>query len=203
MIYFDDLLQAQDFGKAVNNIAGDFRKRFAFPDIHQLGLVVPDVEKAAEDLEKQGIGPFFIAKGKVKVWEERGVKKGFSGKMGLVHYKGFEVELLEPGTGSDFYASCVDPGGRPVVQHLGFLVGDVDIWSSMLTQAGTRVYVKGDMGVFPVRTRFAYMDSVKDAGIILEFITWSVFGIAFEPPALVYRGLASLEKGLGVKSISL
>jgi hypothetical protein len=203
VIYFDKLLQAEDFGTAVNEIGKDFRTRFAFPPVHQLGLVVPDVERAADDLENQGVGPFFIAQGKVKIWEERGARKSFSGKMGLTHYKGFEIELLESGVGSEFYASCMDAGGRPIVQHLGFLVNDVDVWASILSQAGSAVYVKGDMGVFPVRTRFAYMDTIKDSGIILEFITWSIFGIVFQPPALIYRLLAGIEKRFGVRSISL
>jgi hypothetical protein len=203
MIYFDELLQANDFTGAVDRIGRDFRNRFTFPPVYQLGLVVPDVEHAADDLEKQGIGPFFIAKGEVRSWEERGAKKGFSGKMGLIHYRGFEIELLEPGSGSEFYSSFVDPGGRPVIQHLGFLVKDVNGWAALLSRAAVAVWVRGELGVFPVRTRFAYMDTVKETGLIMEFIAWSIFGIVFRPPSIVYRGLAGLEKFLGKKSISL
>jgi len=47
------------------------------------------------------------------------------------------------------------------------------------------------------------MDTVKESGIIMEFINWSVFGITFQPPMLLYRGLAGLEKRTGVRSISL
>ncbi|HHO76172.1 MAG TPA: hypothetical protein ENN05_07055 [Deltaproteobacteria bacterium] len=203
MIFFDELLQAQDFRGAVDEIGRDFRARFALPAIHQLGLVVEDVEKSADELESKGLGPFFIVNGSVDVWQELGDEKGFSGKMGLACYKGYEIELLEPGEGSDFYRQCVDAGGRPVVQHLGFLVNDVDIWASILSQAGWPVWVKGDMGVWPVRTRFAYMDTVKDSGIIMEFINWRVLGVTFQPPMLLYRGLAGLEKRLGIRSISL
>ncbi len=203
MIFFDDLLQAQNFRGAVDEIGRDFRARFALPAIHQLGLVVPDVGTAADELENKGIGPFFIVNGSVDMWQERGEEKGFSGKIGLARYQGYEIELLEPGKGSDFYRQCVDAGGRPVVQHLGFLVNDVDIWASLLSQAGCPVWVKGDMGVWPVRTRFAYMDTVQHSDIIMEFINWSILGIAFQPPSLLYRGLADLEKRMGIRSISL
>ena len=203
MIFFDELLQAQDFRAAVDEIGRDFRVRFALPEIHQLGLVVADVEKAADELEAKGLGPFFIVDGNVDIWQERGDEKTFSGKMGLAHYQGYEIELLEPGNGSDFYRQCVDAGGRPVVQHMGFLVNDVDIWSSVLSQSGCPVWIKGDMGVWPVRTRFAYMDTVKESGIIMEFICWSILGIVFQPPSLLYRGLANLEKRLGIRSISM
>jgi len=202
MIFFDELLEAQDFRAAVEEIGRDFRARFALPPIHQLGLVVPDVEKAADELEAKGLGPFFIVDGSVDIWKERGEDKSFAGKMGLAHYQGYEIELLEPGNGSDFYRQCLD-SGRPVVQHMGFLVNDVDIWSSVLSQAGCPVWVKGDMGVWPVRTRFTYMDTVKESGLIMEFICWSILGMVFEPPSLLYRGLAHLEKRLGIRSISM
>lgn len=203
MILFDELLQSNNFKGAVEEIGRDFRNRFAMPSVHQLGLVVPDVEESAAELEKEGLGPFFIAKGSVDVWQERGDNRAFSGKMGLAYYQGYEIELLEPGKGSDFYAQCVDAGGRPVLQHLGFLVNDVDIWSSVVSQAGCPVYVKGDMGAWPVRTRFAYMDTIEDCGMIMEFICWSLLGIVFRPPSLVYSGLARLGKRMGIRSFSM
>ena len=61
MVYLDDLLKSDDFNLAVSAIAKDFREKYKFPDIHQLGIVVPDVEAAAAELEAKGIGHFFIA----------------------------------------------------------------------------------------------------------------------------------------------
>ena len=60
MIYLDDLLQADDFTLAVNGLAAAFGEKHNFPKIHQLGLVVPDVEKAAEKLESIGVLRFKI-----------------------------------------------------------------------------------------------------------------------------------------------
>jgi hypothetical protein len=47
------------------------------------------------------------------------------------------------------------------------------------------------------------MDTVKESGIIMEFICWSILGIVFQPPPIIYRGLAGLEKRLGIRSISM
>ncbi|MGB9498203.1 MAG: hypothetical protein ACKVE4_00305 [Dissulfuribacterales bacterium] len=63
MLYFDDLLKKDDFSKAVNELADDFMKEHGLAKVHQVGLVVPDVEKTAKKLEDQGFGPFFIASG--------------------------------------------------------------------------------------------------------------------------------------------
>lgn len=127
-VMLDDLFAEARFADAANGIAGDFRRRFGLPLVHQLGLAVPDVEKAAEVLEKRGIGPFFIASGSPVRWRERGSEGAFKGKMGIAYHGGIEPELLEPGEGSDFYRRSFDAEGRAVVQHLGFMVDDVDQW---------------------------------------------------------------------------
>jgi len=57
MLYFEDLLKADDFSKAVNELAVDFMKEYGLEKVHQVGLVVPEVEQAAEKLEGKGRGP--------------------------------------------------------------------------------------------------------------------------------------------------
>jgi hypothetical protein len=203
MVFFDELLQANDFREASDKLARDFRRRFAFPALHQLGIAVPDVEKAAKYLEAKGIGPFFIAGGSADFWHERYEPRTFTGKMALAYHQGLEIELLEPGTGSDFYARCVDPDGRPVVQHLGFLVGDVDVWSSILSQAGCPTWVRGRLSAWPTRTHFAYMDTVDQAGLVLEFISWKLLGLPFAPVPFMMHAIGRLQKLSGMRVLYL
>ncbi len=145
MLYLDDLLKADDFSKAVNGLAEDFMKKHGLEKVHQVGLVVPDVEEAAEKLEEEGFGPFFIATGSPVFWREKGETRSVSGKMGLAYYEGVELELLEPVTGSDFYTHSLDADGRIVVQHLGFLVKGVDAWADKATKVGLPVWVRGQL----------------------------------------------------------
>lgn len=201
MIYFDDLLKDDNIHDTVSLIAGDFRRKQNFPDVRQLGVVVANVEEAAAELEKRGIGPFFIASDTLKFWSERGENKTFSGKLGMAIYKGYEVELLEPGIGSTFYKSCVDEKGRMVLQHLGFLVKDVDAYRNQMEKAGCQTWVRGQIKSFPIVTDFAYMDSVKQAGIILEFIDMRFLGIGITPPGVIYHGLGKLEKLTGIRCL--
>jgi hypothetical protein len=203
MISFYDLLAGGDLRASARELAGDFGKRFALPGVHQLGLVVPDVEEAARELETKGIGPFFIAGGSPDFWHERGEPREFTGRMGLAVRDGLEIELLEPGTGSDFYAQSVDDAGRPVVQHLGFLVNDVDIWAAVLAQAGYPVWVKGRLSAWPTSTRFAYMDTVRDAGLVIEFISWRLLGQPFKPVSGIYHTLGRIQKRTGKRTVYL
>jgi hypothetical protein len=202
MIYFDDLLKSDNIDYAVSQIAKDFRSKHQFPEVRQLGVIVADVEIAAVELEEKGIGPFFIASDTLKFWNERGENRTFSGKLGVACHKGYEIELLEPGVGSTFYKTCVDEKGRMVVQHLGFLVNDVDAHTRELEKAGCSTWVRGKIKSFPIVTNFAYMDTVEQAGIILEFIDMRFLGFAVKVPGGIYHSLGRMEKMIGIRSLS-
>jgi hypothetical protein len=183
-------------------LAGDFRQKFGLPQIHQLGLVVPDLVKAADELERKGIGPFFLAQGSPVRWTERGMGKSFTGALGLAFFQGYELELLEPGQGSDFYRRSLDPEGRIVVQHLGLLVEDVDDWAKKLESKGYPVWVRGKIKTGPISTEFAYMDTESEAGLVIEFISWKIFGVRFSPrPGLIHT-LGRIEKWSGKRLIN-
>lgn len=198
-MFLEELFSSPDFGAAVGNLARPFRERWGLPEIHQLGLVVSDVENAADALIKRNIGPFFIALGAPRLWRERGQERRVRGKMALARYRGVELELLEPLEGSDFYTGSVDPEGRPALHHIGFFVGDVDAWADRLAQAGYSVYVRGRLGLGPLHADFAYMDTACDAGVIVEFICWRIFGVRFVPPGPVLKVIGGLERRLGFR----
>lgn len=202
MVFLDDLLNADDFSQAVDGLAREFRDQYRLPDIQQLGLVVPDVEAAAAGLEARGIGPFFIAEGAPVLWRERGQERSFVGRLAIAYLQGVELEPLEPGAGSDFYRQCLDPAGRIVVQHLGFAVQDVDEWAGRLEASGVPVSVRGRLKLGPLSCDFAYMDSVEQAGIVVEFICWRLFGRPFHPPAAVFHTVGRLEKWSGKRCLS-
>ncbi|MBU1172874.1 MAG: VOC family protein [Proteobacteria bacterium] len=203
MILFEDLLKAHDFSQAINTFAGKFISDLNLPNVYQLGLVVPDVEKAAKKLEDQGIGPFFIATGSPVFWNERGEHRKISGKMGLAYYNGVELELLEPVIGSDFYTRSLDPDKRIVLQHVGFLVKDVDAWADKAANAGMPVYIRGQLKAWPSTTDFAYLEPLKENGLVMEFINWRMFGLNISPPPRLLKTVGRLEKWSGKRSIAL
>jgi len=201
MISLNELIDSAGFAEKVRNLAKDFRQKFGLAQVHQLGLVVASVEKSAEDLEAKGIGPFFIAEGSPVLWQERGEKKSFKGKLGLAYIEGIELELLEPGEGSDFYRQHLDPQGKIMIQHLGLLAADVDASAKKLEDAGYRVWVRGKLKSGPMTTDFAYMDTISEAGFIIEFISWRLFGFSFSPRPGLIHALGRLEKWSGIRSI--
>ncbi len=203
MVLLDELLAAANPSQAIESLAREFRCKHGLSRIHQLGLVVPDVEEAARTLEERGIGPFFIAQGAPVFWRERGQERQFRGKMGIAFHQGVEFELLEPGAGSDFYRQSLDPEGRIVVQHLGLVAENVDDCASRLDAAGSPLWVRGQLKMGPLGVDFAYMDSLVGAGFIVEFICWRVLGRPFCPPAGVFHAVGRLEKWSGKRSLSV
>jgi catechol 2,3-dioxygenase-like lactoylglutathione lyase family enzyme len=203
MVLLNDLLKADEFSNAVSGLAKDFRERHALPGIHQLGLVVPNVEAAAVELEEKGMPPFFIAAGSPLLWRERGEERNYRGKLGIAYYHGFELELLEPGEGSDFYRQRIDTESRIVIHHLGFIVPDVDDWAGRLAAKGYPVWVRGRLKAGPMTGNFAYMDTINDTGLVIEFISWRLMGVQLNPPAAIFHALGRLEKWTGKRSISV
>lgn len=200
--YFDDILRSGNIDDTVSQIAKDFREKYLFPDVRQLGIVVANVENAAAELEDKGIGPFFIASDTLDMWNERGKDRTFSGKVGLACHKGYEIELLESGKGSNFYKSCVKKG-RMVLQHLGFSVKDVDSWTRKLEESGNKIWVRGRIKSLGLVTEFAYMDTLKQAGIITELIDMRIFGVPLKNPhAGFYHNFGRLEKLIGKRNLS-
>ncbi len=200
----DDIFEKSDFNSAVQAIALQSRKKLGIDmPVHQLGIVVPDVAAAAAELERKGVKPFLLMGGPAKRWTERGSEGAITSRLGFGYHQGIELELLEPGTGSDFYLRSVDKKGRPVIQHLGFLVSNVDEWARKLVDAGCRVYVRGRLGLGPLRIEFAYMDTEKEAGLILEFICHRLFGIWIKPPVWIQQLIGGIEIKTGKRCIEV
>lgn len=199
---FTQLLNRGDFSDCVQSLARDARERLGIPfPVNQVGVVVPDVVKAAADLEEAGIPPFLLLGGAARDWTERGTPGAMRSRLGFGYHRGIEIELLEPGVGSDFYRRSLDPQGRPIIQHLGFLVRDVDEWAKKLN--GTPVYVRGKIGLGPLRIDFAYMDTERDAGIILEFISHRFLGVRIRPPEGFQQLIGRIEKKSGKRCIEV
>lgn len=203
MLFLDELLEKRDFRSAVQGLARDFRREHEMPEIRQLGLAVPDVEAAAARLEARGIGPFFIASGAPAFWKERGEDREFFGKLGFAYHHGIEFELLGPGEGSDFYRNSLDPEGRIVVQHLGMIVKDVDAAAAGLSSAGYPVIVQGRIKSGLLAVDFAYMDTVRETSLVLEFISWKIAEVSVSIPGGLFHLLGRVEKAIGKRSLSM
>jgi hypothetical protein len=199
---FNEVWSSDNFAEGVVHLAHEFRASHELPPLFQLGLAVKSVEESAAQLEAQGIGPFFIMDGPAKMWRERDEERHFRGKMGLAYHRGIQLELLEPGEGSDFYQQSLDPSGGITIQHLGFWVGDIEAWSNRLIGCGVPVWIHGKLKSGPLTVDFVYFDTVAQTGFVIEFLCWKLFTIPFKLPVWITHGIGRLEKMSGKRSLT-
>lgn len=198
---FDAILSAPNFTRALEDIAAPMMREFGLSRPGQLGLVVPDVEAAASELERRGMGPFLIAEGPVSRWTERGAQRSFTGKLGLASYRGLDLELLAPGEGSDFYRRALDPEGRIVLHHLGFFVKSVEPKEERIQAGGFSTWIRGSIRKGPIAAEFAYMDTVEKYGLVCELIDQRFLGFRTgSPPPFLMHGIGFLQKISGRRS---
>jgi len=202
-LLFEQCLNAPDFDQYIENLVPlSFRKKYGLGKIHQLGLAVQDVEKAIPELEALGIGPFAVVENDCKFWFESGGKKNVRMKSATAYYRGVEIEPLGPVQGSHIYNKSLDPQGRFVLHHVAFSVKDVDKWTAKFIEDGFPLTLRGRVSIGPLNIDFSYLDTSKELGLLLEFCSYSIFGLTFKPLPSGFHLLGRLEKMIGKRSFS-
>lgn len=187
----------------VDGLAKEFRARYGFQTVDQLGIIVPDAIAAAEELERLGLGPFFLAEGDATQWIEDGRPGHMRGMLGSSYLKHVEMELIEGGHGTEFYRRDMDPQGCMLVQHLAFFVNDVDAWVARLSADGYRLRIRGKIYRGPSKCDFAYIDTIADSGFITEVFSHRFLGFLVKRPAIVNTILGRLTHLLGKKYLQV
>ena len=137
--------------------------------VGQVGIVVKDVEKAAEFLlEKFGIGPFVFIdfkEGKA-VYKDREV--AFKNKIGIAKYNDLVIELMQPYEGATIQndPEYLPPGGQGL-HHLGFFVEEAEKLAAEWEAQGGKVLQRSWPGPGALTI---YLDTRDYSGILVELI---------------------------------
>jgi hypothetical protein len=188
MTLFSELATAADFTTAVREIADPLTQKLNLPAVSQLGLVVPDASAASYAMVRDwGLDPAVIIDSDVARWIENGCEKTTSARYGFCYHRGFELELIEPRAGTDFYARECGGEGGIVLHHVGVRVRDLDLETARLTSRGVPLLVRGRSGAGPFRGDFSYLDTRAEFGIIVELISTRFLGLRarIPPPPLI------------------
>ena len=140
-----------------------------FSRIDQVGVVVRDLERAVEYYSSFGIGPFHplhVTRVERTVYGKPADDvKNISRVAQMGHV---QLELIQPVSGESVQKEFLDKRGEGI-NHLGFLVNDVDKEVAKLVAKGFKVIssVKylGGGGV-------AYLDTDRIGGVLFELIQW-------------------------------
>ncbi len=141
-------------------------KKLTLPKIDQIALIVKDLNQTAEYLSSSlGLEPFRITERNSPV-TIGGKPTTANRRLGLAQMGGIELELiqaLEPGTPYDDFINAKGEA----LQHIRF--APVDNMDEILTNLYSKGFEVVYSGEFSGR-RFAYLESNRAKGLILEFI---------------------------------
>jgi methylmalonyl-CoA/ethylmalonyl-CoA epimerase len=134
----------------------------------QIGVVVKDLEQAMERFKALGVGPFYnktpppnsktLYRGQPMVSAER--VKIMAAMLGNC-----ELELVQPLQGASPHREYLEAKGEGI-QHLGFLVDDLEKSTEKLKAGGSSIVMTGRR---PDGSGVTYLD-LEVAGVIVELI---------------------------------
>ena len=143
--------------------------RFPFSRIDQVGEVVRDLAKAVEYYSSLGIGPFEplkLTRIERTVYGKR--TDDVENKSRVTRMGPVQFELVQPLSGESIQKEFLENRGEGI-NHLGFLVDDIDKEIGKLVAKGFKVISSvrylGGGGV-------AYLDTDRIGGVLFELIQW-------------------------------
>jgi methylmalonyl-CoA/ethylmalonyl-CoA epimerase len=131
-----------------------------FSKVDQIGIVVKDIETTMKFYEKMfGIEPFPTVESYVN-----------SAKLKIVLFQLGEVqiELIQVVEGESIHSRFLEEKGEGL-HHLGFFVKDIEKELARLEKEGIKVL---EMGEVLGTVKFAYLDTEKTLGVVLELIQY-------------------------------
>ena len=146
---------------------------FPIPDIAQICIIVPDIERATEIYWKRfGIGPWhFYTYGKplVKRMTRNGKPAEYKMKVALSYMGNMRLELIEPLEGDTVYKEFVEKHGYGV-HHLGILTENMQDSLQKAAECGIAMTQDG-AGFGPDDDgHYAYLDTEDLIGTTIELI---------------------------------
>lgn len=138
--------------------------------ITQIGIIVPDLEKAMQGMERVfGVAPARFGKTPENNKIYRGQPGNFSAKMAFYDFANIEIELVEPQEGDSIWGEFLDAGGHGL-HHLRFSIDNMEGTVADMRERGAEVAMEGESVRQIPGLRWAYFDTEEPLGWIIEVL---------------------------------
>ena len=133
---------------------------------YQIGYVYKDVESQSKIMETCiGASKFTNFEPVYVDVNYRGIDKKIKMKSAFGQIFGTQIELLQPVEGESIYTEFLN-GGKEGFHHIAYEVDDLSAYIEKFKEQGINVIQSGLL----ITQLYAYMDTEKILGIIIEFI---------------------------------
>lgn len=172
----------------------DFMNAHGLTRPAQYGMVCADVAGEIEKLEALGATPFIHATMNAPGWTEQGEEKKVKVEMAMGYARDEQIELLGPGSNTDFYRNAIPADGALTLHHVCCMQNDLQRLRRLLPRAGYPLYLEGGINIGVLSTRFAYFDTREALGIWLEVAQYRLLGRHRPPTEAFITRLAQLQR---------
>lgn len=141
-----------------------------FPKLTQIGIVVPDLEEAMQQIRDIfGLEPDFINVHSPSGYGPKtnyGEPSDYYHRIVLYHLDNIDLELVEPHGDKNASKDFLEAHGKSV-NHLAFSTGDFEGVKKHFAELNVPVAMTGPMSKSP-KAEFAYFDTTDRLGFMLE-----------------------------------
>jgi catechol 2,3-dioxygenase-like lactoylglutathione lyase family enzyme len=149
------------------------------PRLGQVGIVVRDIDTTTDYYQDVfGIGPWAVFEGEPESCIERGESITFKGKMAMAQAGPVQIELIQILEGRTLHSDFLGERDEGL-HHLGFFVHDIEARLRAAKDAGIEIIHHGVLKQLGLKIEYAYLDTTKTGGVILEYIQSSFLGLPF------------------------
>ena len=132
--------------------------------IHQIGVIVKDLDKTVSFFTAIGLGPFIIRNARHPAATVRGNKESYEVRIAICQQGPLQFELIEYIEGKTIHKDFLDQKGEGL-HHIRFMVSDLDNVINKFAEIGVDVLQEDR---FENGGGIAYMDSKKTGGAVIE-----------------------------------
>jgi len=180
-------------------VAKSIIKQLKLPGLGQIGYVVKDVDKTVSYYrDTLGIRPWMLLDERPQPCIEKGKEVHPLLKIALAYTGPIQLELIQVVEGESVYLN------HPAeslwrVHHLGFMVQDIEKRLNACQKLGIVVLQRGTIRDIGFTVDYAYLDTVEEAGVVIEFIQWRLGALPLPVNRLVFNTLCLAGSGSFLK----
>ena len=170
----------------------DIVKQLGLPELGQMGYVVPDINEAiAFCRDAFGIRPWLLMDERPEPCIQRGEAVHPVLRIGLAYAGPVQMELIQVVEGETFHLDHIRES-REGPHHLGFMVRDLERRLKACKDMGIGIIQRGVIKETGFIIDYAYLDTVEQAGIVIELIQWRLGPIPVPINQLVHKVVSTL-----------
>ena len=174
-------------------------KQLKLPKLGQIGYVVKDVNKTVSYYrDTLGVRPWMLLDERPTQCIETGKEVHPLLRIALAYMGAVQVELIQVMEGETIHLN--HPADSPWrIHHLGFMVQGINKRLDACRKLGIDVLQRGTIKDIGFTVDYAYLDTVEQAGVVIELIQWRVGGLPLPTNRLTFNVLCLAGSGSFLK----